>query len=497
MHEKSSGHHRSRSTLQNIGAALGVLLFLILLVVETPISRDDPRAAHAAAVAALMAVWWMTEALPIWLTACVPLLFFPILGVFDGGPVTNIVETILPYLDPYIFLFAGGMCIAAAMQQWDLHRRIALGIMRLIGADPRRLLFGFLASTAFISLWISNTATATMMVPIGLAVISQLERQLGMRRLEHYGMAIMLAIAYAANVGGIGTKIGTAPNAQFAGFMANIGVDVSFVQFMGVGIPFVILFLPVVWLVLWRIARRDPVRDDVGRQVIDAELHALGTMKKEEAVVLWAFIVAAILWIMGTPITDVLRPHVSQFKLKTSHIEASISVLTAVTLLLLRRRGRPILAPRSLRLVPWSTLLLLGGSFAMAAGIQGSGLGQQMAEGMTVARELPSFVQVLLASVVTVGISAVASNTATINVMLNVLHGAVAPSAVNTTLFTSTIAASCDFALPAGTPPNAIVFGSGYVTIPAMVRAGVLLDILAAIVAAVLCWFLAPAVLGG
>lgn len=497
MQEKSRGLYRDRSSAQNAGAALGVLLFLGLLFIETPIGRDDPRAARAAAVAGLMAIWWMTEALPIWLTACVPLLFFPILGVFDGGPVTNIVETIHPYLDPYIFLFAGGMCIAAAMQQWNLHRRIALGIMRLIGADPRRLLFGFLVSTAFISLWISNTATATMMVPIGLAVISQLERQLGMRRLEHYGMAIMLAIAYAANVGGIGTKIGTAPNAQFAGFMANIGVEISFVQFMAVGIPFVILFLPVIWLVLWRIARRDPVREDVGRQVIEGELHALGEMQPEEVIVLWTFIVAAILWILGTPLTDFLRPHISQFKLKTSHIEATISMLAAVTLLLVRRRGHAILAPRSLRLVPWSTLILLGGSFAMASGIQGSGLGEQMAAGMAIARELPPFMQLLLASVVTVGISAVASNTATINVMLNVLHGAVAPSAVNTTLITATIAASCDFALPAGTPPNAIVFGSGYVTIPAMVRAGVVLDILAALVAAGLCWFLAPVILGG
>jgi len=490
------GLYRSRSIVQNIGLVLGLVIFTVLLVVRTPIDRGGAHAVHAAAVAALMATWWMTEALPIWLTACVPLVLFPLLGVFEGGPVANIVATILPYLDPYIFLFAGGMLIAAAMQQWGLHRRIALGIMRLVGADPQRLLLGFLTSTAFISLWISNTATATMMVPIGLAVITQLERQLGVRRLEHYGMAVMLAIAYAANVGGIGTKIGTAPNGQFAGFMSKIGVDISFVQFMEVGLPFVVLFLPIVWLVLWRIARRDPVRADVGRQVIENELAALGPRKREETIVLATFVVAATLWIMGTPLTDVLRPHVSLFKLGTSHIEAAVGMLAALTLVMTRRNGRAILALESFRLVPWSTLVLLGGSFAMAAGIQSSGLGARMADGLAGVRELPPFVALLLASVTTVGISAVASNTATINVMLNVLHGAVAPSAINTTLFTSTIAASCDFALPAGTPPNAIVFGSGYVTIPAMVRAGVLLDVMAAILAAALCWALVPLVMG-
>jgi len=481
---------------QNVGTVLGLLIFTLLLVVKTPVDRGGAHAVHAAAVAALMAVWWMSEALPIWLTACVPLLLFPLLGVFDGGLVANATATLLPYLDPYIFLFAGGMCIAAAMQQWNLHRRIALGIMRAIGADPRRLLFGFLASTAFISLWISNTATATMMVPIGLAVISQLERQLGVRRLESYGMAVMLAIAYAANVGGVGTKIGTAPNGQFAGFMARIGVDISFLEFMAVGVPFVLAFLPIVWILLWRIARRDPVRADIGRQVVETELAALGPRKREETIVLMTFIVAALFWIMGTPLAALLRPHVSLFKLGTAHIEATVAMLAAITLLLLRGSGRAILELRSLRLVPWSTLVLLGGSFAMAAGIQASGLGGQMAEGMSGLRDLPPFVALLLASVTTVGISAVASNTATITVMLNVLHGAVAPSAVNTTLFTSTIAASCDFALPAGTPPNAIVFGSGYVTIPAMVRTGVVLDVLAALVAAALCWTLVPMVVG-
>jgi sodium-dependent dicarboxylate transporter 2/3/5 len=236
------------------GFVAGLLAYALLALLDTPLKHSPEwgaRPAYAAAGAALMAIWWLTEAIPIYLTACVPLIAFPLTGVFGDSLWENAREAVLPYFDPYNFLFAGGMAIAAAMQQWNLHRRIALGIMDAIGTDPRRLLAGSLAATAFISLWISNTATAAMMMPIGLAVVLQIEEELGGRRLASYGMAIMLSIAYGANVGGIGTKIGTAPNAQFSGFMEQKEVSISFLQFMAVGLPFVLVFLPAVWWVLW------------------------------------------------------------------------------------------------------------------------------------------------------------------------------------------------------------------------------------------------------
>jgi sodium-dependent dicarboxylate transporter 2/3/5 len=483
---------------QTCGLVAGIVAFLLILLLDSPLkSYGDwgSRPASAAAVAALMAIWWLTEALPIYVTACVPLLLFPILGAFGPGIGVNVAESVLPYFDPYIFLFAGGMCIAAAMQQWGLHRRIALSIMRIIGTDPRHLLLGFLVATAFISLWISNTATATMLVPIGMAMIAQLERQNGGVRLKYYGMAIMLAIAYASNIGGIGTKIGTAPNAQLAGFMERIGHEISFLQFMAIGLPFVFLLIPIAWFLLWRIGRRDNLRSDTGAAIIDEETALLGPMKHTEWIVLTIFLITAILWIAGKPLTTWLQPQITFAKITSAHVEGSISVLAAIVLLLLRTRGRQILALRSLRTVPWETLLLLGGSFAMAAGIQQSGLSDWMAGQLGMVRTLPPFAQVLLASITTVGLSAVASNTATIGVMLNVLKGAVAPGILTTTLFTATIASSCDFALPAGTPPNAIVFGSGYVSIPQMARSGVLLDIVAAVLAAVWCWVIVRLVL--
>jgi sodium-dependent dicarboxylate transporter 2/3/5 len=449
----------------------------------------------AAAVASLMAIWWLTEAVPIYVTACAPIVLFPALGIFGNGLGLNIIEATLPYFDPYNFLFAGGMCIAAAMQQCSLHRRIALNIMRVIGADPRRLLLGFLCATAFISLWISNTATATMMVPIGIAMIAQLESQHGNRRLAHYGCAIMLSIAYASNLGGVGTKIGTAPNTMFAAFMQGIGIDVSFLQFMAVGLPFVVLFIPVVWFMLWRIGRKDSLRSDFGKTVVAEELAKLGPIKTVEKIVLGVCLCTAFLWIAGKPLTDFLKAQITAFKLTTAYIEGGTAVLATLVLLVWRKDGRQVLEVRSLRTVPWEVLLLLGSGFALAGGIQKSGLSDWMGLRLTGVRDLPPFLQVLLASVTTVGTSAVATNTGTIAVMLNVLKDAVTPTHLTTVLFTATIAASCDFALPAGTPPNAIVFGSGYITIPRMAKTGVVLDLAAAVVAACWCWVIVKVVM--
>jgi sodium-dependent dicarboxylate transporter 2/3/5 len=474
-----------------LGLATGIAAFVLFIVLDSSLKNFGQwgsRPAMAAAVASLMAIWWLTEAVPIYITACVPILLFPALGVFGEGIGSNVVEATLPYFDPYNFLFAGGMCIAAAMQQCNLHRRIALNIMRAIGTDPRRLLLGFLCATAFISLWISNTATATMMVPIGIAMIAQLETQLGNRRLTHYGCAIMLSIAYASNLGGVGTKIGTAPNTQFAGFMQGLDVDVSFLQFMAVGFPFVVFFLPIVWLMLWRIGRKDSLQGDFGKAVVAKELAKLGPIKKVEIIVLGVFAGTAFVWIAGKPLTDFLKTQITAFKLTTAYVEGGVAVLATLVLLAWRNNGRQVLEIRSLRFVPWEVLLLLGSGFALAAGIQKSGLSEWMGLRLSGVRELPPFLQVLLASITTVGISAVASNTGTIAVMLNVLQDAVTPGLLTTVLFTATIAASCDFALPAGTPPNAIVFGSGYITIPRMAKTGVVLDFAAAVVAACWCW---------
>jgi sodium-dependent dicarboxylate transporter 2/3/5 len=494
---------RSLNTYRVSGARVvaiiaGVVAALAIALLDSPLRHVegyDSRPAIAAAVTALMSIWWISEALPIYVTACVPLVVYPFTRVFAADTGENLVRALLPYADPYIFLFMGGMCIAAAMQQWNLHRRIALVIMRAIGAGPERLLAGFLAGTAFVSLWISNTATAAMMVPIGIAVIAHLESRLGGRRLEHYGGSIMLAIAYGSSVGGIGTKIGTAPNAQFAGFMALHGVEISFLQFLAVGLPFVAMMLPIVGWALWLSGRRDAPPKDAGHDALEHEWRSLGPMRRGEWVVFAVFLAAAALWIGAKPLGDWLRPQITMFRLAPAHVEASIAMAAGAVLLVWPIGQGRALMPGSLRVIPWETLLLLGGSFAMAAAIDASGLSVWLAGQLARLREVPGFAQVLLASLATVTLSAFASNAATVAVMLGVLADSVTPAYANNVLFAATLAASCDFALPAGTPPNAIVFGSGYVTVRRMVRTGALLDLAGATLAAAWCWWVVGRVL--
>jgi sodium-dependent dicarboxylate transporter 2/3/5 len=478
---------------RRVALLAGVCAFAALLWLDTPLrsfGEFGSRPAIAAGLTLWMAIWWISEALPIQWTACLPLLVLPFSGIFGEGVAAGVQGALLPYLNPYIFLFLGGMGIAAAMQQWQLDRRIALAILRVVGTDPRRLLAGVLLATASISLWISNTATAAMMFPIGLALIGEFERQVG-RRLVHYGAAIMLAVAYAANVGGIGTKIGTVPSAQLAGFLSQRGVELSFFEFMAVGMPFVALLLPIVWLALWRVGRPDAPDAGAGRATLEQQSALLGPMRRAEWIVLGVFLATAALWIAGKPITDALRAH-GLAGVASAHVEAGAALLASALLALWRADGQPVLALRSLRTLQWGVLVVLGGGFSLAAGIESSGLSHWLGAQLTLLREQPALAQVVVVSLVTVTLSAFASNAATVAVMLPVLASSVAPANLHPVLFAATFAASCDFALPAGTPPNAIVFGSGYISIPLMVRTGVRLDLLAALVAAGWCWLAVP-----
>jgi len=304
----------------------------------------------------------------------------------------------------------------------------------------------------------------------------------------------MLAVAYASNIGGIGTKIGTVPSAQLSGFLAQRGVEISFFQFMAIGIPFVALMLPIVWLALWRVGRPDAPDAGVGRATLEQQSALLGPMKRGEQIVLGVFVATAALWIVAKPIGDWLKAQGFP-GLATAHVEAGVALGASAVLALWRVDGHPVLALRSLRTLQWSVLVVLGGGFSLAAAIETSGLSQWLGAQLALLRDQPTLAQAVVASLVTVTLSAFASNAATVAVMLPVLAGSVAPENVEAVLFAATFAASCDFALPAGTPPNAIVFGSGYISIPLMVRTGVRLDLLAALLAALWCWIAVPWVL--
>lgn len=470
------------------GLVLGPLLFLTLALVDSPLMHVEGfgrRPALAAAVSVLMAVWWFTEAVRIEWTAMIPLLAFPLLGVFGEGLASGVVKTGGEYTNAYIFLFLGGMAIGAALEHWNLHRRIALHLMLAIGASPPRLLLGLLVATASISLWISNTATAVMMLPIALAVLGELETRAA-RRMTRFGMALALAVAWASNVGGIGTKIGTATNSIFVGWLSKTQhVELSFGRFVLIGLPFVVLFLPVLWLALWRLGRVDAPRGEAGRDVLRHQLDLLGPLTKQERIVGRIFLGAALLWILGDPIRAALNPRLP-VALANRHYEAIVAVGAALLLVPLR-----CLPMAALRRIPVNALMLLGGSFAMAAGIEGSGLSTWLGLQLEPLRAQPALVQLTIACFATVGLSALASNTATVNLMLNLLPA-------NLPMLSAvTIASSCDFALPAGTPPNAIVFGSGRVHLPTMMRAGFVLDAAAAGLLVAYGWLYLPLVTAG
>jgi sodium-dependent dicarboxylate transporter 2/3/5 len=461
-----------------IGLAAGIVACAAVMLAPTDLHRIEgfgSRPAYAAGVTALMVCWWLTEALPVAWTACVPLVLFPALGVFGRGVMGDVQASALPFLDAYVFLFLGGMAIGAATEQWNLHRRIALNIMHVIGTEPKRLLFGVIVATAFISLWISNTATAVMMFPIGLALVKELEAARGQGPLSLFGTAIMLAVAYGANAGGIGTKIGSGPNSIFCGFVSEkLHIDIGFLQYLAVALPFVVLFIPLVWAVLWLLARRDGLANIRGRELIERELSAMGVLSKEERRVGIVFLGAAALWISSSVVQPLVAPPISGllggFRIQGKHYEAGVSMLAAASLIAWR-----VLSLPALRRLPWGTLVLLGGSLAMAAGIEESGLSLWLGERFGGLAELPLAGQIAVATTGTIGLSAIASNVATINVVLNVLP----PNLP--VLFAITMGASCDFMLPAGTPPNAIVFGSGYIRLSTMMRVGFLLDVAAAI----------------
>ena len=475
--------HFSRTQLA--GLVLGIIACLVMLAMSPPAGMKI-AAWRTAAVAALMAIWWITEAIPISATALVPLVLFPLLGI---APMTG---TAAPYANPVIFLFLGGFLLAAAFQRCGLHRRVALAIVGAVGTRPDQLVFGFLAASAAISLWVSNTATVVMLLPIAAPVIALVCGE-GERRTEPaFEPALLLALAYGASIGGVGTLIGTPPNALFAGFMAEThGMRIGFARWMMLGVPLVAVMVPLAWLILTRIALR------VGRsanpataQAVHTQRHALGAMTRGEVVVGVVVALAAVAWITQPLLARVL-PGVS---------DAGIAIAAALLLFVLPvSEGRPALDAQSATAVPWDVLLLFGGGLSLADAIQSSGLSAWLGTALEGLRAVPLFVVVLLVTTLIALISELASNTATAAAFLPLVSSlAVAIGADPLQLVVAaTLAASCGFMLPVATPPNAIVFGAGRLTIPQMMRAGILLDVVMILLVTIAAyWFAVPLLRG-
>jgi len=494
------------SLRRKIGFLLGLPLFLFLMwPALTPGLSEAGR--RLLATSGLMAFWWITEAIPIPATALLPLGLFPLLGILPMAEVTR------NYGDENVFLFLGGFLIALAMQKWNLHRRLALHIVRSIGTAPQRLVLGFMCATAFISMWISNTATAMMMYPIALAVILQLAPEQattenGQPAINNFRTCMMLAIAYAASIGGLGTMIGTPPNLIFVSAAEKFfpgAPRVNFLQWMTFGVPLVVVFIPIAWFLLTRLLF--PVTGDLfsgGKDLIDAEIKKLGRMSAGERGVLIIFLLTALAWIFRVDLKldfITIPGWASRLGIDDKVSDAAIAMTAGTILFMIPtnfRRGEFLLDWGTAVKIPWGILLLFGGGIAMSAGFKATGLSTWLGERLTVLGALPTPLLIAAICLLVTFLSELTSNTATATIFMPIMAATAQALHLHPFLLMvpAALAASSGFMLPVATPPNAIVFASGYITVSQMARAGFWLNLIGVILVAAAVYLIVVPVFG-
>lgn len=471
-----------------LGLYLGLALFIIMLTIPAPEGLNE-IAWKTAAVAVLMAVLWISESLPIAATALLPIVLFPVMGIAPIG------DTTAPYANPLIFLFMGGFIIAIAMQRWNLHKRIALTIVNFVGIKPSSIIIGFILASAFLSMWVSNTATALMMLPIAMSVLLIVNREIDSSKVpvSNFEIVLLLSIAYACNIGGIGTLIGTPPNALLAAFMLeSFNVEIGFAEWMLVGIPLIIVMLPIMYLLLAKFIYPIKLKEiPGGKSVITDQLRSLGTMSSAEFRVALVFGTTACLWITRPLLTDYI-PGLS---------DAGIAITAGIVLFLIPSGGKEnerLLMWNDLKELPWGILILFGGGLSLAMAITSSGLATWIGEAVSGLDALPLILLVLLVIAIIVFLTEITSNTATAAAFLPILASSAIGIGQDPMLFVipAAIAASCAFMLPVATPPNAIIYGSGKVTIPQMAKAGIWLNIIVSLILTIASYTLFAYVFG-
>lgn len=474
--------------LSRFGLFLGFILFVVLFFLPAPDGLNE-MAWRTAAVAILMATWWITEAIPIAATSLIPIVLFPILGISPIGDATT------PYANPLVFLFMGGFIIAIAMQTWGLHKRIALNIVNLMGVKPSSIIIGFIIASAFLSMWVSNTATALMMLPIAVSVLHFIEntKEDDNSGVTNFEIVLLLSIAYACNIGGIGTLIGTPPNALMAAFMLdNYGIEIGFAQWMMIGVPLVLLLLPIMYIVLSRLIFPIKMQElPGGKSIILNQLEKLGKISTPEFRVAIVFTTTALLWIFRPLISEIV-PGLS---------DAGIAITAGLVLFLIpngKNGGDSLLQWSNLKDLPWGILILFGGGLSLASAINSTGLAAWIGQGVSGLDALPIIILLLVVILIVIFLTEITSNTATAAAFIPILASAAVGIGQNPFLFVipAAIAASCAFMLPVATPPNAIIYGSGKVSIPQMAKAGILLNIIVSVILSIACYTLFAYVFG-
>lgn len=469
-------------------------LISTLLILFGDLDPGNPNVTYTLAIAILMAIWWITEAIPLAATALLPVVLFPLLGVVDGKTISAM------YFNHLIFLFIGGFLMALAMERWDLHRRIAIKVLIFFGISPGRILMGFMAATAFLSMWMSNTATTMMMIPIALSIIYKLEEILGKAKLGSYSVGLLLGIAYSASIGGIATLVGTPPNLSFAR-IANIIFpampEISFADWLVFAIWISFLVFIAAWVLLFVLYKPKHPWDGVNRKEFKKEYQLLGKAKPEEKIIFVLFILMALLWVFraGFHIGSVNIPGWSQFFAHPAYInDGTVAILISVFLFIIpskTTRGERLLNWETANRLPWHIVILFGGGFALAKGFVDSGLSVWFGEQLS---GLSGTHPMVLTSVIVTMMSfltELTSNIASTEMILPILAGMAVSIQVNPLLLMipATLAASLAFMLPVATPPNAIIFGTGRIQIKEMVKTGFLLNLIGILVTTLVTYF--------
>ncbi len=471
-------------TVKNIGLLLGPITFLVILLFFHPEGLNEQAVAVLAATA-WIAIWWITEAIPIAATALLPIVLFPITGAL------GIKGTTTSFGHPFVFLYVGGFILAIAIEKWNLHKRIALHIINIIGTDLKLIVLGFMIATAFMSMWISNTATAVMMLPISVAIIKQYldDPKTAVDENALFGKAMMLAIAYSASIGGMATLIGTPPNLVLAGVIKELyGIEISFAQWMLFGLPISTMLLILCWFYLVNIGfDLKKQRFPGGRKEISAQIKLLGKITFEEKVVLVVFTLTALSWILRKDVLQPLLPNID---------DTIIAMFAGVIVFILpsSKKGEKILNWEEAVRLPWGIVLLFGSGMAIAEGFEKSGLAYWIGTQMTALDGITLILIVLLVVASVNFLTEITSNLATASMLLPVLAQMSLAIDVHPYILmvSATMAASCAFMLPVATPPNAVVFGSGYLNIPDMVSKGFWLNIVSILLITIAVYFVLP-----
>lgn len=482
------------------GFIIAPLLFLYI-VLFLDLEPGKPQVTYTLAITVLMAIWWLTDIIPLAVTAMLPVVLFPLFGIMNGKAVSS------TYFNYVIFLFMGGFIVALAMEKWNLHKRIALRILLFTGTGPLRLLFGFMFATAFLSMWISNTATVMMMLPIILSIISNLEEYVDKKDISRFSVGILLGVAYGASIGGIATLVGTPPNpifVQVLEIMFPKAPEISFSDWFIFAFPITVVMFVFTWLFLYLRFKPSSSWDQLKTVSFREQYQALGKMGFEEKVVLIDFVILAVLWLTRSGVTighTVVHGWGSLFKYPSYINDGTVAIAMAVLLVLIpskTEKGKQLMDWKTINKLPWGILLLFGGGFALASGFKESGLSSWFGQQMSVFAGQPDLLIIIVVAIGMAFLTEVTSNTATTQLILPILAGLSVSLHLNPLLLMlpATISASMAFMLPVATPPNAIVFGANKFSISTMARTGVIINIFGAIVITLITYYWGTHVFG-